>query len=102
MCVYTSVTMSNKYHRLSLPEGMGQTLKCCYDKESPGTVGLLLTWLSVEGFSSFCEQREGMRSGLSGSVYLEQGVQSMKVFVHTGCHRDTETLLIFGKTRVAA
>jgi len=52
------VTISSKYHRLSLSEGMIQTLNPSYDREAAGTLRLLLTWLSTEGFSRCYEQRE--------------------------------------------
>lgn len=64
MCVHMHahtqiwVTISSKHHRLSLSEGVIQTLNPFYDKEAAGTLELLLTWLSTESFSRFYEQRE--------------------------------------------
>lgn len=45
-------------HRFSLHEGIVQTLNPYYDKEAARALGLLLTSLSTEDFSSFHEQRE--------------------------------------------
>lgn len=101
-CTCVWVAISSKYHRHSLPEGMAQTLNPCYHKEAAQTLGLLLTWLSTEGFSSFHEQRKKLRGVVSGSVCSEQGVQSTRVCIHRGCHRDMQILITSGKTKGAA
>lgn len=42
-CTHIWVTISSKYYRFSLSEGVIQTLNPSYDKEASGILGLLLT-----------------------------------------------------------
>lgn len=79
---------------------MAPTLNPYYDKEAAGTLGLLLTWLNTESFSRFHEQREKLQGLVSGSVCSEQ-VCRVQGSLSTQDARDVETLLTFGKTRVA-